>query len=449
MLYLHKTFTICVMILNIYVKNFRSFKDEISFSMLAESSKTKEDNVFNYPLYEGKDEIRLLKSAMIYGANASGKSNLLRVLMEITNFIVRDKPNLGQPIPSYDPFKFDINSAKAPTEFFLEFIGTDSIRYKYELVFDNKNIIREELNYWPNRKSVNLFARQIPEKNQQAIIHTGKLGRIFKSSKPIEVFHNQALLSKFGQDTPNDIISAVYIYFSSLEVINAFNTMQSHSMQNEMSEIVLTNPNLLAKINALLRIADTGLNGINVLENTYISSDPSLSPDLKSLINKNHKYTLSGIHSLFNQSKLLSENEQLPFSEESNGTKAIFSLGGKILYAIEKGVTIFVDELETSLHPFLCKLLVSLFQNKKINKLNAQIIFTTHDTNLLDKYLFRKDQIWFAEKNEVGSTTMYSLQDFNDVREDTPFDKWYLAGKFGGIPDLESLETLYAIDEKF
>jgi len=434
------------MILNIFIKNYRSFKEEVSFSMVAESSKSKEENVFSYPLCDGKDEIRLLNSSMIYGANASGKSNLLKALFEITSYIVRSKPNAGQPIPAYDPFQFDTNTSKAPTEFNLEFIGKDTIKYKYELVFDNKNIISEQLTYWPNKKPVNLFSRVIPE-NQQAIIHSGKLGPVFKTPKPIDVFHNQAFLSRFGQDTPNDILSEVYIYFSNIKILNAFNTIQSLSLQNEISELVLRNPTLLIKINALLKIADTGLNRINVQENAHFISDSNLSASIKDLLNKNLRYTLSGMHSLYNKTKLLNEEEPLSFSEESNGTKAIFSLGGKILETIEKGATIFVDELETSLHPFLSKLLVSLFQSKKINKNNAQIIFTTHDTNLLDKFLFRKDQIWFAEKNEYGSSTLYSLQDFSEVREDTPFDKWYLAGKFGGVPDLESLELLYTIDE--
>jgi AAA15 family ATPase/GTPase len=150
-----------------------------------------------------------------------------------------------------------------------------------------------------------------------------------------------------------------------------------------------------------------------------------------------------GQHSFFNKKNLLHQEAGLSFDEESNGVKTLFSVGGRMLDALSKGETIFVDELETSLHPYLSKVLVSLFQNKRINKKNAQLIFTTHDTNLLDKTLFRKDQVWFAQKDEFGETDLYSLQDYSDVREDTPFDKWYLAGKFGGIPNIKSLENLF------
>ena len=113
---------------------------------------------------------------------------------------------------------------------------------------------------------------------------------------------------------------------------------------------------------------------------------------------------------------------------------------------IEKGEILFVDELGNSLHTYLTKLLISLFQDTRINKKNAQLIFTTHDILLMDRTQFRRDQIWFAEKDKYGITDLFSLQDFSDVREDTPFDKWYLAGKFGGIPKIKSLDSLF-VDE--
>lgn len=133
----------------------------------------------------------------------------------------------------------------------------------------------------------------------------------------------------------------------------------------------------------------------------------------------------------------------LPLDEESHGTKTLYCLGGKILKSLDSGSILFIDELDTGLHTHVCKMLISLYQDKRINPKNAQLIFTTHDTNLLDRTVFRKDQVWFAEKDAKGKTELFSLQDFNDVREDTPFDKWYLAGKFGGIPNLKSLESLF------
>jgi hypothetical protein len=114
---------------------------------------------------------------------------------------------------------------------------------------------------------------------------------------------------------------------------------------------------------------------------------------------------------------------------------------------LELGNTLIVDELDTSLHPFITKMIVMLFQSQTTNPKNAQLIFTTHDVSLLDRDLIRRDQVWIAEKSEKGSTELYSLQDF-DVREDTPFEKWYLAGKFGGLPQIKSIESLFVEDEQ-
>ncbi|NJN77602.1 MAG: ATP-binding protein [Saprospiraceae bacterium] len=136
---------------------------------------------------------------------------------------------------------------------------------------------------------------------------------------------------------------------------------------------------------------------------------------------------------------------ELSFKEESTGTKTVLILGGLLLETLEKGGIVFIDELDTSLHTYLAKLLVMLFQNQKVNNKNAQLIFISHDTNLLDRTLLRKDQIWFTEKDEQGVTELISLQDFTDVRQNTPYEKWYLAGKFGALPNLKSIEKFHSI----
>jgi AAA15 family ATPase/GTPase len=181
-------------------------------------------------------------------------------------------------------------------------------------------------------------------------------------------------------------------------------------------------PGLMKRLNELLRFADTGIKGLKI--STEFDG-------------------INAIHPMFQDGKLLSEEASLHLDEESNGVRTLFTFGVRILRTLQEGGIIFVDELETSLHPYLSKVLVLMFQSERINKKNAQMIFTTHDTNLLDRTIFRKDQVWFAEKDEFGVTDLYSLQDFPDVREDTPFDKWYLAGKFGGIPDIKSIESLF------
>jgi AAA15 family ATPase/GTPase len=430
------------MILNISIKNYRSFREEVTFSMVAESSRSKEDNVFTQSLAKGEDEVRLLNTALIYGANASGKSNLLNALFDIVKFVTKNQPKAGEIIYEYVPFKFEETFSKSPLEFSIEFIGKDFIKYKYELHFLFSEIVKEELVYWPNNKSVLLFNR-IVTKNKDSLIHVGQLGASLNSTK-IDIFKNQTILSKFGSDLPNDIISNVFIYFSRINILNSFSSNMMGKAKNDVTELFENDNTFKLRMNELMKFADTGLNGISFEKmNEGNFKFPNDYPDNeKQKILQNNQSGLFGIHPIKSNSK---NNIQvlLPFNEESNGTRTLFTLGGKMLEVIDDGGILFVDELETSFHPFISKLLICLFQNKRINKKNAQLIFTTHDTNLMDRTLFRKDQIWFTEKNEYGSTELYSLQDFADVREDTPFEKWYLAGKFGGVPNLKSLESLF------
>lgn len=432
------------MILNIELKNYRSFKNGMTFSLVAESSKSKEQNVFVQPLAKGDDEVRLLKTAMLFGANASGKSNVLRSIYEITNFIGKNKPKAGVAIPVYDPFRFAAETTEAPVEFKIEFAGRDNIKYSYKIIFNKKNVISEELYYYPNKKETTLFTRFAPE-SLDTIAHIGKLGNSFKNTKDIEVFQNQALLSKFGEDIPNELITPVYVYITQIDVVNACNTRMLTQIFNETRNKLVTDSALLKKMNELLSFADTGLNGVLIKELTEdrfkLPSD--IPDDVRNQFIKDNKYFITGQHSFFENEKLKRTDEPLPFQEESKGTNTIFALGGRILQALENGEILFIDEIDTNLHPYLSKLLVTLFQSTQINKNNAQLIFTSHNPILLDRTLFRRDQIWFTEKDEFGVSDLYSLQDFSDVREDTPFDKWYLAGKFGGIPNIKSLESLF------
>jgi AAA15 family ATPase/GTPase len=430
------------MILNITIENYRSFKSETTFTLVAEPSKSKDQNIFiqNLP---NEDQIKLLNTALIYGANASGKTNLLRCIFEIVKFISNTNIKVGEGIEAYDPFVLSKALPDKPVVFKIEFIGRDHIKYLYELSFNEKYVNKEVLTYYPYGKPRVLFERILDSENGNKI-HIGRLGSDLKK-KEIEVFNNQTILSKFGTDSPDKIVSEVFIYLNNIEVINACNTRKVSALRNEVAEVLLKNDPFKKKMDELIAFADTGLSGVQIKENdpNTLKFPENIPEQLKNTLLNDYKYVISGIHPILGETEEIIDFKNLPIEQESHGTKTLFSLGGKILNAIETGSVIFIDELETGLHSYLAKLLVCLFQNKRINPNNAQLIFTTHDTNLLDRTLFRKDQIWFVEKSKKGESVLYSLQDFNDVREDTPFDKWYLAGKFGGIPNIKSLEELF------
>jgi AAA15 family ATPase/GTPase len=427
------------MILNFSIVNFRSIKDEVIFSLVAESSKSKEQNVFVQPLANGKDEVRLLKSAVLYGANGSGKSNVIRALDNVVRFITKNQNDLNDNIIEFEHFAFEENSYKTPAEFCIEFIGKDSIKYKYILAFDMFTIIKENLSYYPNKIEVNIFKRNI----ETTSIHKAKLGVSFKKEE-FEIFANRTILSDFGKNRTNEIIGNVYLYFKKIIRLNSF--LLPKDLIEHISESYTDSTIFSKKLNALIKIADVGIDRMEIekIKESEFSFPNDFSIDEKNKIINSNKYRQYALHKSFGyNSDSNTKFIGMPLHEESQGTQNLFKIGGLMLIVIEHGGVLFIDELETAFHPHLVQLLISMFHNPKINKKNAQLIFTTHDTNLMDSSIFRKDQVWFTEKNEQGVTELFSLQDFPEVREDTKFDKWYLAGKFGAIPNLQSLEALY------
>ena len=419
------------MILEFEVENYRSIKDKQVFSMVAESSKSKSNNVFEHQLASG-ETVRLLKAAVIYGANASGKSNLLKAFYALQKFILA-KITVNESIEFYDPFLFDTTSKNKPTKLVLTFVGSNNHKFKYQISFNKEEIISEILDYYPKGKVQNLFKRPI-KKTANGTIHIAKLGQI-RNNKTLKVFKNQLVLSKFGFDTPDEFFTPIYQYFveDNFSIVNPAVGNNLNKFRNNTVEILVDHKELLDYLTKLMDISDTKIDRIVIKR----------LGESKNNVSRENIYEVSGIHSVFeNQEKI--GTTDLSFEQQSKGSNILFALGGDILYKLKLGGIYLIDEINTSLHPKLAKFLIQLFQNPISNPKNAQIIFTTHETAFLDKDLFRKDQIWFTEKNEYGETELFSAQDFDKVREDTPFDKWYMAGKFGGIPDIQALEAIFS-----
>lgn len=425
------------MILEFTIQNFRSIKGSQTFSMIAESSKIKSDNVFEVSLPKG-DSVRLLKTAMIYGANASGKSNLIRALDSFIQMIVRRIDGAGRPVRGYDPFLFATETLNEPTIFEIVFVY-ESIKYKYRVVFNRSYIIEEKLIHFPKGQSNTIFER-LGAANE--ISHKIKLSKEF-GYKEFEVFNTQLGLNKFGIDTPHDLLSKLYVYFISIEVNNAMRSA-ADSLQIRRTSQRFSAPEmqfLFKRLERLIQIADTKIDRLEVAQLERPASRRISGTE--NIVTENIKYTqIYGMHKMYDNGIEVGV-ERLDFNEESEGTKALFWRGGLILEKLEQGGILVFDELDNSLHPKLVKFLVKLFSNPRSNPNNAQLIFATHEVTLLDRDIFRTDQIWFAEKNKFGETEIFSAQDFEGVREDVPFDKWYMAGKFGGLPKIEDIESVF------
>jgi AAA15 family ATPase/GTPase len=402
--------------------------------MIAEPSKSKSENVSTIIIGKG-DTVRVLKVSGIFGANASGKSGLLRGLFEMSKFLTTIDV-VGSKISAYDPFAFSEETKNSPVEFWIDFV-IDNIKYSYSISFSEKQILHEKLIYFPKNKSTDLFSRKVPEQ-KDILTHIGIIGRESKN-KTMEVFNNQTILSKFGRDIPNEIISKVFLYFKNIDIVNAVNSRMLTSFSEELMRLCYEDRGLLNNINKVLSFVDTGINSVDLSKKN--NGNNNRSPNISSIISTRN-FEILGLHNYYKGGRLINQSSPLPFAEESEGTKKLFILSGILLNAIKNGQAVFVDELDSGLHPYVIKVLIALFQNENINTKNAQLIFTAQDMNLLDRYVLRKDQICLVEKNAQGITNLFSLQDFSDVREDTPFEKWYLAGKFGAIPKIQSMNSL-------
>ena len=405
------------MILNYDFANYRSFKEKASFSLTATASQAKSDNVFTCQ-HNGGEE-RLLKSAVIYGANASGKTSVISQLYYLREEIKSTSPKFGGEGVglAYTPFSLDPVASAGPSSVDLEFI-VNNIKYIYHVVFTKSMVSEESLHYYPNSSSkALLFTRDTSNE-----MHRPKYPSTPMTQKPIfDVFKNKLILAKFLYDTPHEHISPAAKYLASINIAHGYNKHMTNLLWEENKEWLSIDKNK-AKLVNLLKVADLGVSGMTTKDGLKYD-DIELIHDAKDSSAK--------------------VNTAISIRHESLGTNQLLIIGISILKALEEGTPLFVDEIDSGFHTYLSDFILQLFTNPRINKKNAQLIFTTHDINLLDEDKIRRDQVWFTSKNQYGESEIYSLADFNGVREDTPFAKWYIANKFGAVPEISNFEDFF------
>ena len=420
------------MLIDFTISNFRSIKEAVTLSMLATKIKEHHNNIFQ-PNKEKK--IKLIRSAVIYGANASGKSNILRALDVFQDFVALSTDlKVGEKIKYYQPFQLEKTWFKKPAMFEIEFVGKDSVRYRYMLKFDSDEIIKESLVFFPKGQEANLFLR---EKGKPI-----KFGDYFHGpARSIEnqLIKNNLFLSK-AANSNNKLMEDIYLYFRNTLKLSVDDMPEIIPMGFTTKECLDHESPIDTKIiGELLKIADTGIDYFDIHKRMDFDDMPPFPaefPDeLKKMILEQLKYQPRMFHKIFDNE---TEAGAIGFGieEESGGTVKLYDLAGRILHVLMNGNVFIIDELNNSLHPIMTELLVEIFNNPESNPNNAQLIFATHDTTLLNPDLFRRDQIWLTEKDQFGATSLYSLSEFDylKVRGNTPFDKWYLSGRFGALP---------------
>lgn len=430
------------MLIQFSVRNFRIFKDKVTLSLIASNydKLTRErENVSDSNNYN----LRILKSAVVYGANASGKSKFIEALMFMRSFTIYSskESQKGDEIP-VEPFKLNAESENEPSEFEVVFIFKN-IMYRYGFEVEKSRVVSEWLFYKPKTKEIELFYRDF--QNFETHDRNFQKGNIAVKEKLIR--DNTLLLSLAAQLNESTAINVIE-WFKSLKTISGikedgYETYTMSKTQDSKHK---------QKILELLKAADLGIQDIK-LEMLDIEKLPKNMPkEMKEMILKKSKEEktefisdMLTFHKKFDSSKKYIGNINFSLEEdESFGTRKFFALTGPILDAIENGHTLVIDELDSKLHPNLVCKIVSLFNSKNLNPKDAQLIFNTHDTNLLSSGLFRKDQVWFTEKDKYGEARLFSLADFKSdkVRKNEAFEDNYIRGKYGAVPFLGFFDNL-------
>ncbi len=410
------------MLIQFSVHNFRTFKEKATLSLIASNydKETREtENISDI----SKFNLRTLKSAVIYGANASGKSKFIEALLFMRNFVITSskESQKGDKI-SVEPFKLSVETENKPSEFEVIFTFKN-VMYRYGFEVDKEQVVSEWLYHKPNTKEVELFYRDF----QNFETHP----RSFQKGTTLikeGLIRNNALFLSVAAQFNEDISVKIIEWFRSLEVISG---LKEHQFQGNSIGKVKTVEGK-AKLLDFLKKADFGIIDIELLEiNTGEYKDKPFS------------VVLTVRNKFDNKSKIGRSKLHLNI-DESEGTKKYFYLLGPIIDAIENGSVFVVDELDSKLHPNLVEKIVLLFNSKESNPKNAQLIFNTHDTNLLSSGLFRRDQVWFTEKDKYGEVQLFSLADFksDEVRKTEAFEENYIRGKYGAVPFLGFFDNL-------
>lgn len=425
------------MLIEFTVGNFRSFKEPVTLSMVAAKIKARDPNVNENNTIVIDDKLTLLTSAAVYGANASGKSNLIRALEFMRRFVLTsaNESQSGKPI-GVEPFQFSTETDAEPSFFEVVFLH-DGTKYRYGFEANSKHIISEWLFSVPSTKEATLFLRE-----EKVIKPTAK----FREGKGLESkTRSNALFLSVVAQLNGQIAQTILKWFQQIGLVSGLNDMAYRAYT--IAQVI--EGKYKSEIIQLVKSLDVGIDEIEglKLDKTTFAIPSDLPEEVRALFLKSIEagdlLTVQTKHTKFNARGQPVETIVFDMDQkESHGTQKLFYLAGPIVDALSEGKVLIIDEMEARLHPLINQKLIQLFNSKKTNPKHAQLIFTTHDTNLLSNKLFRRDQIWFVEKDRIGGSHLYSLAEIK-VRNDASFEDDYLKGRYGSIPLLGELRQIF------
>lgn len=414
------------MIIEIKIANYRSINEEQTLSFVADRATRHPDNLIKRPGY------RLLKAVGLFGANASGKSNFLKAMGAMSTF-VRDsatKMNDGDPIEAAEPYRLDPEARSKPSRFEITFL-TEGTVYTYGFAVGRQRVHEEWLmaKREGHEKEL-LFAKRIAAINGEG--DTWKWNGLPESDAVLLVRRTRAnalFLSTAARENVQELLN-VYRFFSTglwaIDMGHLARTLTIWTAHDCMS-----NQYFSRQVEDLVRDADTG---IETLRQRY---EALAEPEYSDAGNGTLVPRAPRLDIVYSQVATDGTSVDFDlFKDASIGTQRLYGLAGLLLKALQAGRFLAIDELDASMHPLLTRKLLELFQSPEANPNGAQLLFTTHDPSLLDQVLFRRDQIWLAEKCN-GASTFFSLADIKPpVRNTEAFLGNYLTGRYGGTPHL-------------
>jgi transporter len=409
------------MLIRFSFKNFKSFKNENCLDMEATSLKEHE---YNIAKIENGD---YLKIVAIYGANASGKTNVLQAFSYMKKkVLVSDDSRINNNLSEENIFTFMINNEPISLE--VEILAENNKIYKYGFEVLNNAIISE----WLYEKRVNKFYEIFDRTNNNIEVKDNKnkllgLANVDEKTLFLNVF---AKIDKNNEDFNN-----VYNWFIDANYLDLGDPDFENALNNRISLKIIEDKKYKEELLKFIKTFDATIDSINISPNS-----------LEELKNTNGVVKVELVHNGEDGNK-----KALPLVLESNGTMKMFHLFDFLMDTLRNGRVLFVDELDAKLHPLLTRYIINLFHNSEKNIGNGQLIYSTHDTVNLNKETFRRDEIWFVEKDKNGVSELYSLSDYiiedengnaKKVRNDATYNKDYLTGRYGAIPVLEEFDII-------
>lgn len=400
------------MILEFYINNYLSIKEDLKISFVGTTLKESLPDP-NDMIPVSDTGVSLVRSAVIYGANASGKTNVLKAIAFYKRFIMDSFKNCqaGEAI-DVETFRLNATTINNPTTMEATFTTGEYI-YRYGFEVDNKTVRAEWLYQRANKKrskEIEIFYRE----EDTTTVHP-KRALLQELINKRMVRGNALLLSTAAQFNETTSVSILQ-WLGDTQIL--FCSEDEKLWKQAIKH--LDNENLRFRITNFAKYADLGIESISKIDNRIVSNHRQFDDDGRET--NNVSFSFNG--------------------NESEGTIKYFSLAYPIIDALDNGKRLVIDELDSKLHPLLVRKIVSLFNSAKTNPKGAQLLFTTHDTFLLSAGLFRRDQIWFTQKDSFGATEAYSLAEYK-VRGSSPFEKDYLQGKYGATPIIGDMETIF------